>query len=384
MLYTSASLSRLKDRKGKPWRGTLEYRDTWGNRKQIRKVFPETRLKKDAEKALNEWREAMEAKSRLSEYKGTVEDAIRAHLGKQHSLGQISITTYQNSLRLAEKSIFPTIGKILFSDVARKDVQKFVNELALTYRPQSVRTIFSILSKTYKAALADDEISIDPTAHTQLPKAKGGKINYLDKSGRKAFFDQMDENSCFFLPSMIAFYTGMRAGEICALRWEDVNLAKSVITVEKAAKTYKDDNGEKQVEISQTKNAKTRTIPIADQLLVILERSKTLSAEQGDEFVIRQRDPHLLCSSFLKWSSRHNVMGKTGRPISMHGLRHGFATMGVQSGMDVKSLSSILGHSSAAMTLDVYASSDEEAKQCAMRAFSKMLSTEEKETTPSI
>lgn len=55
--------------------------------------------------------------------------------------------------------------------------------------------------------------------------------------------------------------------------------------------------------------------------------------------------------------------------MTMHGLRHTFATLGVQSGMDIKSLSSILGHSSAAMTLDIYASDDEQAKKLAMKRF---------------
>lgn len=66
---------------------------------------------------------------------------------------------------------------------------------------------------------------------------------------------------------------------------------------------------------------------------------------------------------FKKWSSRNKLDSVLGKPITFHGLRHTFATLGVKSKMDIKSLASILGHKDAAMTLNIYASDDEQAKQ---------------------
>ena len=149
MFYTGASLKRMLDRKGKPWRGTLQYKDpetqAW---RQITKVFPNCQYKSEAKIALAEWQAEMEEKASLRDAGRTVELAIRRYLSNQRSLNKISLVTYQNSLRLAETIIFPMIGKKLFVDLTKADVQDFVNQLAQRgYKPSSSRTIFAIVSK---------------------------------------------------------------------------------------------------------------------------------------------------------------------------------------------------------------------------------------------
>lgn len=369
MYYTSASLSRMKGRKGSPWRGTLSYKDEWGRYRQVRKVFSGIERKRDAKIALQEWRAEMELKAELQENK-TLEQVVELHLARQLSMNQISEVTLQNSQRLARKSVFPYIGKLRFGDVRREDLQRLIDFLIVSYKPTSVRTIFSIVSKTFKEAYRRGELNVDPTVGVILPRVTRREVNYLDCSGRERFFGEMTQACPFYLASMIAYYTGMRAGEICALRYKDIDFSMLTIRVERAAKEIKTEEGVR-IDISDTKTHKNRLIPILPQLQAILRRECV--EEYSDAFVIPQRNPRLLCTSFLKWSRRHGVWGATGKPISMHGLRHTFATLGVQSGMDIKSLSSILGHSSAAMTLDIYASADEQAKRLAMERFGLFL-----------
>lgn len=371
MYYTSASLSRMKGRKGSPWRGTLSYKDEWGRYRQVRKVFSGIELKRDAKIALQEWRAEMELKAELQENK-TLEQAVEFHLARQLSMNQISEVTLQNSLRLARKSVFPYIGIIRFGDARREDLQRLIDFLIVSYKPTSVRTIFSIVSKTFKEAYRRGELNVDPTVGVILPRVTRREVNYLDCSGRERFFGEMTQACPFYLASMIAYYTGMRAGEICALRYKDIDFSVLTIRVERAAKEIKTENGVR-IKISDTKTHKTRSIPILPQLQTILEGEYVEGFSDADSFVVSQRNPRLLCTSFLKWSRRHGVLGATGKPITMHGLRHTFATLGVQSGMDIKSLSSILGHSSAAMTLDIYASADEHAKRLAMERLGLFL-----------
>ena len=379
MFYTGASLKRMLDRKGKPWRGTLQYKDpetqAW---RQITKVFPDCQYKSEAKIALAEWQAEMEEKASLRDAGRTVELAIRSYLSNQRSLNKISLVTYQNSLRLAETIIFPMIGKKLFVDLTKADVQDFVNQLAQRgYKPSSSRTIFAIVSKTYKDAFRRDEVIKDPTKGVSLPREIKGQINYLGVDSRRKFLTLMRENNSFYLPSMIAFYTGMRAGEICALQWRDINLATETIRVTKTAKDYRTDSGKHEVEISNPKTPKSvRTIPLIGALKEILLKEAKATKPKGDDYVIGWRNPRLLCSSFQKWAIRNEVIGEAQKPITMHGLRHTFATIGVQSGMDIKSLSSILGHSSTAMTLDTYASDDEQAKRYAMNSLSRFYQTE--------
>lgn len=379
MFYSGASLKRMNDRKGKPWRGVLQYKDPETQKwKQITKVFPDCQTKSEAKVELAKWREKMEEEATLINKGRTVEVAIRSYLANQRSLNTISLVTYQNSLRLAETIIFPMIGSKPFIRLTKVDVQEFVNKLAKKgYKPSSARTVFAILSKTYKDAYKRDEVLSDPTKGIALPRDIKGTINYLDADNRRKFLSLMTEDCGFYLPAMIAYYTGMRAGEICALQWKDVNLATETIRITKTAKDYRTASGAHDVEISNPKTPKSaRTIPIIGELKEILSKEAKNKRPKLNDFVVAWRNPRLLCSSFQKWSIRNAVIGEAGKPITMHGLRHTFATLGVASGMDIKSLSSILGHSSTAMTLDTYASDDEQAKRYAMGNLSRLFQTE--------
>lgn len=369
----------MANRKGKPWRGTLQYKDPETQKwRQITKVFPDCQTKSEAKVELAKWREKKEEEASLVNSGRTVETAIRGYLANQRRLNTISLVTYQNSLRLAETIIFPLIGKKLFVGLSKVEVQDFVNELAKKgYKPSTSRTIFAILSKTYKDAFKRDEVLRDPTKGIALPRDIKGQINYLGIGGRRKFLALMTESCNFYLPTMIAYYTGMRAGEICALQWKDINLATRTIRITKTAKDYRTDSGRHEVEISNPKTPKSaRTIPIIDELGEILTDQAKRAKPQVNDYVVEWRNPRLLCASFQKWATRNEVIGEAGKPITMHGLRHTFATLGVQSGMDIKSLSSILGHSSTSMTLDTYASDDEQAKRFAMSTLSSFFANE--------
>ena len=368
MFYTGASVSRINNRKGKPFRGYLQYKDPETDKwKKITKTFPDARTKTEAKAELAKWRAEMEAKAEIRDNGKRVRTAIAEYLTAQRNLNKISVVTYQNSTRLAETVIYPLIGDRLFLDLTKGEVQDFVNELAKRYKPSSARTIFSILSKTYKNALRVEEVLKDPTANVVLPRITDSHINYLNAEGRRKFNALMTKESPFYLPCMIAYYTGMRVGEICGLQWKDVNLVTNTISVTKTAKDYITDSGKHDVEISNPKTpSSVRQIPIIAALADILSEEARDRRPSTNDYIVAWRNPKLLSTSFLKWSTRNELYGEAGKPITMHGLRHTFATVGVQSGVDVKSLSAILGHSSTAMTLDVYASSDEQAKRYAM------------------
>lgn len=378
MFYTSAYLKRRTDRKNKPWQGALKYKDPeTGEWQEVRKSFSDIEKRCDAQVALNKWRAEEEEKAQLINYGKRMSTAIKGYLDDQLALNQISIVTYQNSMRLAENSIFPLIGNLIFADATKFEIQELVNNLAKQYKPQTTRTIFAIVSKTYKDALRTGEVLRDPTKNVQLPRVIKDRINYLDENGRRKFIALVNEDCSFYLASMIAYYTGMRAGEICALQWNDIIFATNTIHVRNNAKEYKDKDGVIQIEISHPKTFKSRTIPLLPQLKTILLKVEEEKNPKAKDYVIDQRKPRLLCSNFQKWAQRQGLIGEAGKAITMHGLRHTFATLGVQSGMDIKSLSSILGHANTAMTLDTYASDDEQAKHLAMNSLNRLFEEQE-------
>lgn len=154
---------------------------------------------------------------------------------------------------------------------------------------------------------------------------------------------------------LLALYTGMRIGELCALQWEDVG--EDTITISKTIQRLKH-NGKTVLVITEPKTGKSnRTIPIPEFLLPIVNQYRSSGS------VLKNRngkpvEPRLLQLTFKKYVS------ECGLPkTNFHTLRHTFATRCIEAGFDIKSLSEILGHSDVKTTLNRYVHSSLEQKQ---------------------
>ena len=170
---------------------------------------------------------------------------------------------------------------------------------------------------------------------------------------------------------IIALYTGLRIGELLALNFNVVDMQKRTITVKATCYESKDKNGKFSKIIDTTKTHRTRVIPFPKQLLPILMDLK-LHSKSG--YVIESaKGEQMSVRSYQK--SFELLVEKLGiSKLSFHALRHTFATRALESGMDVKTLSDILGHKSATVTLNRYAHSLMEHKQTAMDKLGNMLS----------
>ena len=376
MYYTSASVKRRKDRKGKPWQGVLKYKDSKGKWKLRRKTFKDVSSYGDAQTALAEWRKIMEqqAQEELKRAKPakTVGDAVREYLEIQRDLGKLSKATYQKQIRVLELSIEPYFDNKDFYNVTRAEVSEYVRSLSTKYKPQSVRTMYAILSKTYKEAVRNEELVKNPCSFIALPEVGRPQINDLDKDGRRKFLaaiNTLDKGDWRYISGLLAYYAGLRASEICALTWQDINLAKKTIQVNKAARTVKDSNGRNIVEVNQrTKtNASYRTIYFPNQLKEALLAYLGDASPKASDPVLDKRhcNPSNMCGCFLSWTRANGILGRMNKPITIHCLRHTYATVQVQMGTDIKTLSSQLGHAKADITLNIYANSDDNAKKTA-------------------
>lgn len=151
---------------------------------------------------------------------------------------------------------------------------------------------------------------------------------------------------------LLALCTGMRIGEVCALRWEDIDLSQRIITVKHTlGRIYNCDLGKTAKVISSPKTKhSTREIPISKQLFEALCTIKRLS---GSDFVVgcsqQGLDPRTYRDYFYRLLRRLRIP-----KIVFHGLRHTFATRCIESQCDYKTISSILGHSNIATTLNLY------------------------------
>lgn len=184
---------------------------------------------------------------------------------------------------------------------------------------------------------------------------------------------------------LLALMTGMRQGEICALRWQDVDRVSRKIRVSHALTRA---NGTFALSMPKTRSS-SRTIPYGDELARVLEaRACAMHGEREamgldwDEglFVVGNavtggwKSPMALGQEWRAFVRVAKLVGSQGEAPRFHDLRHTFATMAIGSGVDVKTVSAILGHSNAAMTLNVYADALADSKKVSMDLMGRIMS----------
>lgn len=165
---------------------------------------------------------------------------------------------------------------------------------------------------------------------------------------------------------LLALFTGMRIGELCALRWSDIDLHERIIRIHSTMQRLKSDStdGSKtKVTIGSPKSDKSsRTIPLTGQAVFICTNMR---AENNSAFVLtgneKYMEPRTLQNRFSRYTAECELDG-----VHFHTLRHTFATRCVEVGFEIKTLSEILGHSSTKVTLDRYVHSSIELKRANM------------------
>lgn len=164
------------------------------------------------------------------------------------------------------------------------------------------------------------------------------------------------------MAALIALYTGMRRGEVCGLRWIDVDINKQVFHVQHATgMDYETTNWQ----LKDTKTSKNRDIAIPDALATKLKEWKGI---QGDEaYVIGENgtfaSPEYIGKRYSAMIEALDIRGIEGRLLTFHDLRHTYATLTIAQGADVVSVASQLGHADVSMTLNTYAGVLPQAKK---------------------
>lgn len=408
----SAPYLRERSKKGKSggripyYQGILRYKDESGIWRQITKTF-DTPRKKEAKQMLQEWHEEMEEAASLNPSiapiiqkktsEQTVREAVSEFLDLQHAARRLEDSTYQTQCFYARKHIYPYLGHMSFATLTSNVIQNWEQELRTKLAENSVGACHSILRKTYKEAHRNGTISVNPFDFVTPPKKLRTEINYLNVTGKKklsvALPIKWEEGSPLYTAVMLAMYTGMRSSEICALRWPDVKLTRGVEMLQVRSAIGRKPNGENYVKGTKNDSSR-RKIPINSKVYEVLKARQTKMKEEyadsesedkpsfNNLFVVGDIEGNYLPvtylgSAFGRFTKENKINGVLGKPITMHGLRHTFATDAVKHGMDIKSLASILGHAKADMTLNIYASDDLDAVVLAMKKLSDAYEKEE-------
>ena len=271
-------------------------------------------------------------------------------------------SSHQTYRGYIDNHIKPNIGKIPLEKLTSLELQKFYKRLLekgrvnrIESRKQSkglsaktVRNIHQIISSAMQLAREQNLITGNPAEGCALPRLEHREMKTLPVEQLQSFLREAKESGVYEL-YYLELATGLRRGELLGLKWEDIDLEQGDLRVKRQIARI---NGEVVEAPLKTKNA-YRTLPLAeDTVSILLEQKKKVD---GNPWVFPSPTGGPISPDSVL-HMLHRVLKRAGLPrVRFHDLRHTFATLALQNGVDVKTVSGMLGHFSAGFTLDTYA-----------------------------
>lgn len=267
----------------------------------------------------------------------------------------IKASTYQGYLRSIEKHILPLLGQQEIRELTARDIQMVANALSEQLAPGTLHGVFRLLKAALLAAQKQGLVSQNPYTNIKLPKLKSKRprILTLQEQEKLVRFSLLQGDYAY----MFCLYTGLRVGELAALRWEDIDFENNMLYVKHSVMRIPLENrkrGKSGLIITTPKSESSiREIPLPLFLIKLLYEEKEKRANDNG-FVFHGKkgvclDPRTMQKRLEKICKQSNLKG-----VHMHTLRHTFATRCLENGVRYEILSELLGHASVQITLNYY------------------------------
>ena len=282
--------------------------------------------------------------------------------------------TYQIYLYLLNKHINPYFINKEMREITKSDITIFAYELySKNLAPSTKNLIITLIKGLFKMAYENEIIAKNPCTTIKRVKENTRDVSVLSKKDQAKIENYIIPKiyeEPRYLGIILTLYTGIRIGELLALTWENVNLNKKTITVNKTLVRYKNDNNEYETFITEPKTETSkRIIPIADN---IYEAISYYKMQKLSNYVISYKGTYVLIRSYQFFFQ--SVLKKANvNPFNFHVLRHTFATRCIELGIDIKTISELLGHKNATITLNRYSHSLFDTKRKAIKKLSKIM-----------
>ena len=289
-------------------------------------------------------------------------------------------SSHQTYRGYIDNHIKPNIGKIPLEKLTSLELQKLYKKLLTSGRidrveskrqpkglsAKTVRNIHQIIASAMKLAKEQRLITTDPTEGCALPKLEHREMKTLPVEQLTSFLREAKDSGVFEM-YYVELATGLRRGELLGLKWEDIDLEHGNLRVKRQIARI---DGEIVEAPLKTKNA-YRTLPLAEDTIQVLQQQRKKTGSSPWVFPSTSGGP-ISPDSVLHML--HRVLKRAGLPrVRFHDLRHTFATLALQNGVDIKTVSGMLGHFSAGFTLDTYAHVTTAVQKEAAKAMEKVL-----------
>ncbi|MCM1367922.1 MAG: site-specific integrase [Roseburia sp.] len=278
--------------------------------------------------------------------------------------------TYEKYGRIVNKHLIPALGEYDLQDLSALILQSYIAELCGKYATNTVTGIVAVINNSLDRAFKIGITDRNYAAGIVYPKTQDSEVQCFTVQEQKkieSYIIKSDKDKLFGI--ILCLYTGLRIGELLALKWSDIDFDKALITVSNSCRdAWENGRYVKVFDTPKTANSR-RVIPLPKQLIQPL---KAIRKRSHDEMVVSGKTDGQI--SIRSYQRTFELLLKKIRVEhkGFHVLRHTFATRAIECGMDVKTLSEIMGHKNPNVTLKRYVRSLLEHKTAMMNRLGKL------------
>ena len=293
---------------------------------------------------------------------------------KEYKRPYVKQSTMAAYVLILENHVLPYFGD--GDSLHEQEVQAFVlQKLERGLSAKTVKDILIVLKMVMKFGVKNEWMAYYEWDIKYPTTSTSKELEVLSVANHRKILNYIQSHFTFTgLGIYISLSTGLRIGEICALKWSDINVTDGTITVSRTIERIYIIEGEKKhteliINTPKTKNS-CREIPMSKELLTMI---KPLKKVVNDDFYVLTNDERPTEPRTYR-NYYNGLMTKLDIPkLKYHGLRHSFATRCIEAGCDYKTVSVLLGHSNISTTLNLYVHPNmEQKKRCITKMFKSL------------
>lgn len=333
------------------------------NNKRIKKTISSRSLD-ELHKKINDLKFLNDRKLLAEPQNTTISDWLDFWL-ETYKKPAVKPTTYDMYRNAVDTYLRPAFGHYKLDKLNTITIQKFINDVSKSGKSgnplsqSSIKKIMLTLSQAYEQAVKLNMLYQNPCDNIILPKTEKRKAVAFTEEEQQRFLSHCTFDTTYDCLFIFAFNTGMRMGELFALTWDDIDFDNEIIKVNKnltVVSDYDDNSTTKTktlINSTKTESSK-REIPMTKQALQALKAQKERNSNDSVFVFYSNNNTPLMKRNVYRAFEKLIAQSDITSPVTFHSIRHSFATRLLERGADIKTVSTLLGHHSIQITLDIY------------------------------